>query len=217
MAYIYVIENTINNKKYVGKTNFSIQKRFKEHLRDSKKNRKEKRPLYNAINKYGEENFSIRVLEEVSVELSAEREKYWINFFDSFNNGYNATIGGDGKTYLDYNKILSLFDNTLLSQREIAHQCNCSIDSVKNIVSQYREDIDWNKRLASRHIENSLGLKGLKVRCIETGIEFDSCTQAANWLIKEGKIKSQAYGRNNIPKVCRKKKKTLGSYHWEFV
>ena len=145
MAYIYVIENTINNKKYVGKTNFSIQKRFKEHLRDSKKNRKEKRPLYNAINKYGEENFSIRVLEEVSVELSAEREKYWINFFDSFNNGYNATIGGDGKTYLDYNKILSLFDNTLLSQREIAHQCNCSIDSVKNIVSQYREDIDWNK------------------------------------------------------------------------
>ena len=40
MAYIYVIKNDINNKVYIGKTNFSIEKRFKEHLKDCTKRKK---------------------------------------------------------------------------------------------------------------------------------------------------------------------------------
>jgi len=64
MSYIYAITNNINGKQYVGKTNFSLQKRFQEHIRDSKQRIKEHRPLYNAFNKYGIENFSIKVLEE---------------------------------------------------------------------------------------------------------------------------------------------------------
>lgn len=217
MAYIYVIENDINDKKYVGKTNFSVEKRFSEHLRDSRKKRLEKRPLYNAIQKYGEEHFSIREIEEVLPDVASIRENYWINYFDSYNNGYNATLGGDGRNYLNYKKILLLFDNTILSQKEIAEQCFCSIDSVKNIVSQYRENVDWKNRYSKKHITNNLGIKGLKVRCIENNIEFDSCTKAANWLIAEGKIKSQKYGRSNIPKVCRGEQKTLGGFHWEFI
>lgn len=39
MAYIYVITNSVNGKQYVGKTNGSIEKRFKEHISDSKKER----------------------------------------------------------------------------------------------------------------------------------------------------------------------------------
>ena len=66
MSYIYVITNNINGKQYVGKTNFSLQKRFQEHINDSKRSTKEHRPLYNAFNKYGIENFSIKVLEECS-------------------------------------------------------------------------------------------------------------------------------------------------------
>lgn len=76
MSYIYVITNEINGKQYVGKTNDSVEKRFKEHINDSKKERCEKRPLYNAMNKYGAENFSISVLEECSAEESANREIY---------------------------------------------------------------------------------------------------------------------------------------------
>lgn len=76
MACIYVITNKINNKKYVGKTNFSIEKRFKEHCSDSKRREFEKRPLYNAMNKYGIENFEISLLEECSAEESAAKEIY---------------------------------------------------------------------------------------------------------------------------------------------
>lgn len=37
MAYIYKIENDINKKLYIGKTEFSIEKRWKEHCQDFQK------------------------------------------------------------------------------------------------------------------------------------------------------------------------------------
>lgn len=76
MAYIYKITNKINGKVYIGKTLNSIQKRWREHLIDSKKRRCEKRPLYSAINKYGEENFEIEQIEECSHDILNERECY---------------------------------------------------------------------------------------------------------------------------------------------
>ena len=76
MSYIYVITNDINGKQYVGKTNNSIEQRFKEHIKDSKRERCEKRPLYNAMNKYGIEHFSIKELEQCSEEESCIKEIY---------------------------------------------------------------------------------------------------------------------------------------------
>lgn len=99
MAFIYVITNDINGKQYVGKTNHKkVEERLKEHIRDSRKKSCEKRPLYNAINKYGIEHFHIEVLEECPPEDSADREIYWIDKLQTYGrNGYNATRGGDSK------------------------------------------------------------------------------------------------------------------------
>lgn len=47
-----------------------------------------------AIHKYGKDKFHISLIEEVSVEKLNEREKYWITYYDSYNNGYNLTLGG---------------------------------------------------------------------------------------------------------------------------
>jgi group I intron endonuclease len=76
MAYIYCIENKINQKKYVGKTIYSISLRFSQHKRESKLKRSELRPLYSAMNKYGIENFIVYQLEECSNEDASNREKY---------------------------------------------------------------------------------------------------------------------------------------------
>ena len=219
MAYIYLIENVLNNKKYVGKTMFSIEKRWKEHQQDYLKHRCEKRPLYNAMCKYGIENFRISQLEEVNPEIAEEREIYWIKYYNTYENGYNATLGGDGTLRLNYKKILFLFDNTFLTQKEIAQKCNCSEDSVKNIVFQYRDNVNWQKRYINQQKENNLGITGKSVRCIETGDVFPSATQAANWLIQNNKIKSQSSARNRIPKICRKEKgcKSCGGYTWEYI
>ena len=137
MAYIYQITNNINGKIYVGKTlKNNIQERWKEHLRDYKKSKYEKRPLYNAINKYGPENFSIKELEECSAAEASEKEIYWIEKLSSFKYGYNATKGGDGKIKYDHQKILEALR---INPRpiEIAKLFNCSCDLVQQIAKEH--------------------------------------------------------------------------------
>ena len=68
---VYLIENKINHKVYVGKTYLTIQERWKEHIRESRKGTD--RPLYRAIRKYGAESFSIVEIEQT--ENCEEREK----------------------------------------------------------------------------------------------------------------------------------------------
>ena len=61
------------------------------------------------MKKYGVDAFKIETIEECSADESSEREMHWIEYYDSFHNGYNATMGGDGKHYADYDEIYSLW------------------------------------------------------------------------------------------------------------
>ena len=60
------------------------------------------------MNKYGIENFIIEEIEEVDVKELSIREIYWIEYYNSYKNGYNATLGGDGKILYDYDLIAEL-------------------------------------------------------------------------------------------------------------
>lgn len=100
MGYIYCITNLINGKQYVGKTTYSVTKRFQEHCRDSKKERCEKRPLYDAMNKYGIQNFIVEQIYECDNEELSSYEIQFIDKLDTYSNGYNATKGGDGTVLL---------------------------------------------------------------------------------------------------------------------
>lgn len=83
---IYLIENLINNKKYVGQSK-NIYARWSGHRCDSKVR---DLPLYNAMRKYGLENFKFSILEECEVNELADREDYWIAYYNSYvPNGYN--------------------------------------------------------------------------------------------------------------------------------
>ena len=59
------------------------------------------------MRKYGIQNFVVEEIENCSSEIVEEREIYWIKYFQSYSNGYNATFGGDGKQIYDYDLIVS--------------------------------------------------------------------------------------------------------------
>lgn len=63
---IYVITNQINNKKYIGLTRQSLEKRWRTHLKDWRYKEGRTKPLYLAIKKYGPENFTIEVIKKYS-------------------------------------------------------------------------------------------------------------------------------------------------------
>lgn len=98
MGIIYKITNTQNGKNYIGKTSRNLRVRWYEHKQEARLGNSNI-PLYNAMNKYGMDNFKICVLEDnIPTEQLNEREKYYISLYQSRSHekGYNVTIGGDG-------------------------------------------------------------------------------------------------------------------------
>lgn len=90
MGIIYQITNKVNENFYVGKTEKSVEQRFKRHIANSAKG---KTYLYKAMRKYGVENFTIKVLEESDTDDINELERKWIK---TLSPTYNMTSGGDG-------------------------------------------------------------------------------------------------------------------------
>lgn len=91
MEYIYKITNTINEKFYIGKTK-NINIRWSQH---KSKIGKKRHPLYDAMLKYGIENFNIEIVDGTNEDIN-ELERIWINKTNAIELGYNFTDGGTG-------------------------------------------------------------------------------------------------------------------------
>lgn len=203
MAYIYQIINKINGKIYIGKTERSVQERWKEHCRDYLNRNFENRPLYRAMKKYGLENFTIEIIEET--DNPEERETFWIEQKKTFKNGYNATRGGDGKRYLDHDLIIAIYKETK-SQKETAKIIGCFDDSVRNILIQNNIPVLSSKEvniLKNGKIINQYDLQG-NYLC-----SFPSAHAAAASLNKKGV--------SHITDVCKGKRKTAYGFIWQFA
>lgn len=100
MIGIYKIENMVNNKVYIGCSN-DIERRWNDHRTRafSEGDREYNKTLYRAFRKYGLDNFKFSIICECSKEDIKEKEIAFIELYDSYNNGYNETIGGDISGY----------------------------------------------------------------------------------------------------------------------
>ena len=95
---IYKATNKINGKVYIGQTCRTLKVRRAEHLTDGKC-LKYNTYFYKAINKYGGDSFVFEEIDKADTkEELNEKEIYWISFYDTFKNGYNSTVGGDGNS-----------------------------------------------------------------------------------------------------------------------
>ena len=90
------------------------------------------------MRKYGIEHFHIELIEETN--NPEEREVFWIENKRSFKNGYNATKGGDGKKYIDYDLVISTYKE-VKSENITAKKLNIDVSSVRTILKHSSEKI----------------------------------------------------------------------------
>ena len=136
MIGIYKIENLINGKVYIGQS-IDIKDRWHRHKLYAKKQysndgKRYYQHLYNAMRKYGLNNFSFEVLEETSEEELDDKEKYWIEYYNSYETGYNNTRGGES--------------GQRISQKEIDLICELwrkgySISEIAELISYSRSTV----------------------------------------------------------------------------
>lgn len=207
MAFIYKIINDINEKVYIGKTIYTIEDRWREHKSNMNKRAYEHRPLYSAMRKYGVEHFDIQQLEECDLSILSEREMYWIKYYDSYSNGYNATLGGDGKAYADTQLILNLWNQGKLV-KEISQITGYCVDTV----SAHLKNNGINTEEIHRRIYNKnckpvamLDKNTEEVICI-----FSSTEATLDFLQKE-------MSKRHVREVCLGQRKTAYGYKWKYV
>lgn len=97
MYYIYSIRNKVNFKRYVGVTVYPAR-RFSEHMTRALSNSDNSCPkLSRAVRKYGRESFVLEILFETEdKQLAYDSETLYIKYLGTFDNGYNASLGGEG-------------------------------------------------------------------------------------------------------------------------
>lgn len=136
-GFIYKITNKINGKSYIGQTIQNVKERFYQHCATKCSQAILNMVIHKAINKYGKSNFTIEVIEEVESTNLNDRERYWIRYYDSYNNGYNSIEGGqDGiKLFknLDTESIVREYKSGK-SLREIGRLFNVDKQTIKDLL-----------------------------------------------------------------------------------
>ena len=106
------------------------------------------------MNKYGIEHFHIELIEKT--DNPEEREIYWINYYNSYHNGYNATLGGDGRKSIDYDEVVRVYQKNQ-NIRKTAKELNISCDHCSDILKEKEVTIkssgDMVKEKSSKEIE----------------------------------------------------------------
>ena len=171
---IYKATNLINGKVYIGfDSNWPNRKSVhKSNLKLDKFNYK----FYNALKKYGWDNFQWEVIyqsKDIQHTLN-EMESYFIEQYDSFNSGYNMTKGGEGS---------------------IGHTYKANPETLKQISKKLKGRI-----FSEEHKRNmSLSMKGLKKSI--THRENVGKAFAHKWIIKNPN--GEIIEIQNLRKFCR--------------
>lgn len=136
---IYKYTNLINGMVYIGQTKQTLEQRDYKHQTQLNDNTY----FHRALRKYGRENFSLELIEDnIPYEALNEKEKYYINYFDSFyttGNGYNLTQGGQWGsgtqklTIQQSQEIKQLIANSSMSFSEIGSNYNVTVYCISDI------------------------------------------------------------------------------------
>jgi group I intron endonuclease len=227
---IYVHINKINGKAYVGQTIQTLQHRWGGGSLYSTCT-----CFYRAIQKYGWDNFEHKILEcGLNDDELNERERYWIEKYNSIQNGYNIREGGNNqhlteehkeKIRLSNIKTLGrsvvclntgvIYDSETSSKKATGaeHIGDCCSGKIKTagkdkngnaLLWKYIEDYTGKEEIVIKKQKRAKS----KVLCIETNIEYDSAKEAE---------RCTGIDSSSIGRVCNGKRQSAGGYHWQWI
>lgn len=205
MGYIYMLTNKINGLMYIGATSLTPKKRLQSHIRDSRKRHTFGRPLYDALREYDVSNFELSILEEVvDIEDLPTREIFYINLYNTYESGYNATYGGLGAHYVDYALI-------------VKHYLESKENSIQNISKDFDVDRNTIRKILNREgvvIRESTTYTSTPILQIDktSGAiiqEFESEREAARLLGNKNK-------RRHIHEVCEGTRLSAYGFIWRY-
>ena len=133
MIGIYKITNKENGKVYIGQAT-DINRRLSEH--------KKKRSITidDYINVLGIDKFTYEIVEECSKEELDEKEKYYINFYDSQKQGYNIQAGGFNNSIGESNGRAKLTEEDVIEIRTAYNNHR----KQKEIYNKFKEKTSWS-------------------------------------------------------------------------
>ena len=221
MGYIYKITNKLNNKSYIGQTGNTIKDRMKKHYSNAKV---AKTGIDCAIGKYGRENFIVEEICSCDNSQLNELERYYIQYYNTYNDGYNQTIGGQDystRPVLDEVNIIKDYQNgaTILDLRK---KYNCGYRAISNLL--HRNNIEMHR---VNNVENILGKgkqfqEGDNIKAVyihELDLTFTSLKECSQWLIDNGysKANSMEMARKSLSRVLNGERQTYCKLHFSFV
>lgn len=139
---LYVIRNNENNKIYVGKCYYPLSQRMKDHINKAKRNLCKDEDgnyrLHTAMHEIGYDNFTIELIGRFRQGLLEEKEIEYIRKYDSFKNGYNASLGGDNPATVNIGKekdIIFQYCVQKLPINQIEMNLNISAHTIKTVLA----------------------------------------------------------------------------------
>lgn len=215
---IYKITNTVNGKIYVGQTVRNLEERKQQHIRVAKSGHKNH--LYNAMRKYGIENFKFEKICDVdNIEDLNILERYYIAKYNCIEDGYNMVDGGDNNI---------MFVDDVKKKHAERMRSKETRSKISQSMKQYRKENPFTEEHKRKLSEKAKGnhnfgtgdTRSIGCYCItENGDRFDfhSYRDAWNWwkttenpfntdaeCVYQRKIKQSidlgyfTYGRNKI-------------------
>ena len=229
-GYIYKVSNTVNSKPYIGQTTRTPEERFEEHLKACTAKARCEQKFYAAIVELGKDKFYVETIDcAKSQEELNEKEKYWIKYYNSIENGYNSIPGGQDQNPMDFEPIKEKHDAKMRSD-EVRQKISKTMSELRTSIGfskEHKQKIKESreKRKTERaalglsfydHPEN-MASRSMEVYCIlYTGerFEFDSILHAGKWWYENykpfGDIYSTATYQRKIEASIAGKKITFG-------
>lgn len=205
---IYKATNLINDKIYIGLTTKSLEHRVSVHKKDSKRINTY---FYQAIRKYGFENFKWEVVDTATtMEELEEKERHYIKLYGSFDNkevGYNTQSGGN-----------NLYEITKEQRKQRSDRAKGKNNPMYGTVSpmkgkkftdEHKQKISEAIKRADRpHMYGGTNPSARKVRNLDTGEVFGTMTEAAK--------RYPGLSRQSINHNCVGRTKKAGGFRWEY-